>query len=225
MTVRTSHLAGLFVVVVSLAVTTSTSAKAPKPGKAKKAASTAAPIVSQPAGTILLDEPLATTADKGWRTAKGKWEFVDGAWRAAELKSDKHGAVARHDVGFTDVEIEFDFKLDGARAISLSINDPAGHNSRLGITPTSVRITKDDHDHAGPDKAAQLDSSPAKFEGGKWYHARIKQVGPSFEAHVGDLMLSGKHDAVAVGKSNIGLTVAGETASFKNLTVKVPAAK
>jgi len=38
-------------------------------------------------------------------------------------------------------------------------------------------------------------------------------------------MLSGKHDAVAVGKSNIGLTVAGETASFKNLTVKVPAAK
>ena len=224
MSFRTSHLVGVFV-VVSLALTASTSAKAPKPGKTKKAAITAAPIVSQPAGTILLNEPLATTADKGWRTAKGKWEFIDGSWRGAELEADNHGAVTRHDARFTDVEIEFDFKFDGAKAISLSINDPAGHNSRLGITPTSVRITKDDHDHAGPDKAAQLGAGPAKFQAGTWYHARIKQIGPSFEAQVGDLTLNGKHDAIAVGKSNIGLTVAGKTASFKNLTVKVPTAE
>lgn len=174
----------------------------------------------------MLDAPLATQHAAGWKVAKGDWKFVDGAWQGAELKADKHGAVARHNVVFTDAVIEFDFKLDGAKSISLSINDPKGHNSRLGITPAGLRLTKDDHDHEGPDKAAVVATLQTKLETGRWYHVRLTQVGPEFTAQVGEHTLAGKHADIAVAKSNIGFTVAGETASFKNLKITaLPAAK
>ncbi len=193
-------------------------------GFASAAAPSAAPTAPA-AGGVLLEEQLAAQHGAGWRVAKGDWKFVDGAWQGAELKADKHGAVARHNVVFTDAVIEFDFKLDGAKAISLSINDPKGHNSRLGITPAGLRLTKDDHDHAGPDKAAVVATLQTKLEAGRWYHVRVTQVGPEFSAQVGEHTLAGKHADIAVAKSNIGFTVAGEKASFKNLKITaLPAA-
>ncbi|MGC3970244.1 MAG: DUF1080 domain-containing protein [Pirellulales bacterium] len=172
----------------------------------------------------LLDEPLDVKHGTAWRVAKGRWEFVDGAWQGAELAADKHGAVARHDVSFTDAVIEFDFKLDGARSISLSINDPQGHNSRLAISPSEARLTKDDHDHKGPDKAEVLATLATKFEPGTWYHVKVVQHGENFNAVIGerkiDHELQGKHGAINVKKSNIGLTVAGESASFRKLRIK-----
>jgi hypothetical protein len=177
-------------------------------------------------GGVLLDESLAAEHGPGWRKAKGDWKFADGAWQGAEIEAEKHGAVARHNVTFTDAVIEFDVKLDGAKAVSLSINDPKGHNSRLGITPAGLRLTKDDHDHAGPDKAAVLATLAVKLEAGKWQHVRIEQKGESFTAQVGEHRLEGKHAEINQPKSNIGLTVSGETASFKNLRVTaLPAAK
>ncbi len=193
-------------------------------GIASAAAPNTAPTAPA-AGGVLLEEPLAVQHAGGWRVAKGEWKFVDGAWQGAEIKADKHGAVARHNVVFTDAVIEFDFKLDGAKSISLSINDPKGHNSRLGITPAGLRLTKDDHDHAGPDKAAVVATLQTKLETGRWYHVRLTQVGPEFTAQVGEHTLAGKHADIAVAKSNIGFTVAGETASFKNLKITaLPAA-
>lgn len=189
----------------------------------KKPAATA---VAPAAGGVLLDEALAAEHGAGWRKAKGEWKFVDGAWQGGEIKAEKHGAVARHNITFTDAVIEFDVKLDGAKAVSLSINDPKGHNSRLGITPAGLRLTKDDHDHAGPDKAAVLATLAVKLDAGQWQHVRIEQKGESFTAQVGEHRLEGKHAEINQPKSNIGLTVAGETASFKNLRVTaLPAAK
>ena len=37
--------------------------------------------------------------------------------------------------------------LDGAKAISLSINDAKEHVARVLITPTTLRVQRDDHDH------------------------------------------------------------------------------
>ena len=168
-------------------------------------------------GGAIVDE-LAAPND-AWRTAKGEWTHVDGAWRGAEIPAEKHGAVVRRNITFSDVVIEFDFRLDGAKGISFSINDPKGHNSRLTIRPTGFVVTKDDHDHAGPDERAVLGTVDAPFEPGRWYHARLEQRGPKFTVQVGDHAAGGQHPDIAQEKSNIGLTVSGKHAAFRRLKV------
>jgi hypothetical protein len=173
-------------------------------------------------------EAFSSSVDPSWRIAKGTWKIVDGAWQGAELPADKHGAVARYPLTFTDAVIEFDFRLDGAKGISLSINDTKGHVCRLSIRPTGFQVTKDDHDHDGPDKRAVLADEQQPLEPGTWYHARVEMAGPKMTAQIGagrepGRPVGGEHEMIAVAKSNFGFTVAGATASFKNLKVSVPA--
>ena len=49
-----------------------------------------------------------------------------------------------------DFVASFEFRFDGAKSISLSINDAKEHVARVMITPAALRIQKDDHDHDGP---------------------------------------------------------------------------
>jgi hypothetical protein len=169
-------------------------------------------------------ESFASTVSPKWRVAKGDWKIVDGAWRGAELPADKHGAVARYPLAFTDGVIEFDFRLDGAEAVSLSINDAKGHVCRLLIRPTGLQVLKDDHDHDGPDKRAVLADETRTFETGAWYHARVEMMGPKMTAQIDEgtkagRVVGGEHAMIGVPKANFGFTVAGATASFKNLKV------
>ena len=186
------------------------------------AADSAPARVAEPA----VAETFSSSVDPHWRIAKGNWKIVDGAWQGAELPADKHGAVARYPLTFTDGVIEFDFRLDGAKGISLSINDAKGHVSRLSIRPTGFTVTKDDHDHEGPDKRAVLADEKRPFEPGTWYHARVEMSGPKMTAQIDDgskpgRAVGGEHEMIAVPKANFGFTVAGATASFKNLKVSV----
>jgi hypothetical protein len=176
-------------------------------------------------------ETFSSSVDPKWRVAKGDWKIVDGAWRGAELPADKHGAVARRPLSFTDGVIEFDFRLDGAKGISLSINDAKGHVCRLAIRPTGFTVTKDDHDHDGPDKRAVLANDERAFATGTWYHARVELAGRKMTARIDEgsrssdgsagRVVGGEHEMIAVPKANFGLTVAGATASFRNLKVVV----
>ena len=47
-------------------------------------------------GKLLFADEFNQPLSKEWRSAKGKWEIVEGALKGAELKSDMHGAVTRH---------------------------------------------------------------------------------------------------------------------------------
>ena len=78
--------------------------------------------------------------------------------------------MARYSVAFTDAVIEFDFRLDGAKAISLSLNDKTGHVCRLSIRPTGFQVAKDDHDHDGPDQRVVLADESRALKPGTWYH-------------------------------------------------------
>jgi len=177
-------------------------------------------------GEPAVAEAFSSSVDPLWRIAKGNWKIVDGAWQGAELPADKHGAVARRPLAFTDGVIEFDFRLDGAKGISLSMNDATGHVSRLSIRPTGFTVTKDDHDHAGPDKRVVLADEQRSFEAGTWYHARVEMNGRKMTAQIDEgsktgRAVGGEHEMIAVPKTNFGFTVAGATASFKNLKVTI----
>ena len=181
----------------------------------------APPTVMLTPGKVLLDDPLNAALGADWKAAKGKWETADGAVRGAEVKADMHGAVARRPVAFKDAVIAFSFKLDGAKTISLSLNGAKGHISRVRVTPTGVSVQKDDQDGKnGPDKGEVLDTAKVDIKPGEWHTLVVELRGPDILATLdGKHTAFGTHDAVAAAKTNMGLTVAGESASFKGLTV------
>lgn len=181
------------------------------------AAAEKAPGAFKPAVT----EDFSSSVAKSWRTAKGDWKIVDGAWQGAEVPADMHGAVARYPLEFTDAVIEFDFRHDGAKGISLSLNDKKEHVCRLSINPAGFQVAKDDHDHAGPDQRVILGKQAVDYKPGTWHHVRVEIAGPRMTAKIDDVEAGGEHELIAVTKANFGFTVAGQSASFKNLRVSV----
>ncbi|MBA4064870.1 MAG: hypothetical protein C0501_14385 [Isosphaera sp.] len=170
-------------------------------------------------GKLLFDDPLTGPLGKDWKVGKGKWEAVDGAVRGAEVKADMHGAVARHELKARDAVVAFSFKLDGAKVISLSLNGAKGHVSRVRVTPTGVTVQKDDQDGKnGPDTAAVLDTVSTPVKAGEWHTLVVELRGPDILATLdGTHTAYGSHPAIDADKANFGLTVAGESASFKGL--------
>ncbi|HWB00342.1 MAG TPA: family 16 glycoside hydrolase [Pirellulales bacterium] len=164
-----------------------------------------------------------------WKVSKGEWKVVDGAWQGSELADDKHAAVARRAIDFKDAVLDFDFKLDGAKMLSISINDAKGHICRLQVLPTAMIVRKDDHDKdKGPDKAVLLANKPVSLQPGQWYHASIEFRGPEMTCELSGDKLDpvrggGSDPLIAETKSSIGLVVLGQSASFRNVRLAAPA--
>ena len=98
------------------------------------AAADDAPLLAIP-GEALFQSAFDAPLGDSWKAAKGEWIIADGSLKGSELEADKHGAVNRYTTQLTDFIIEAEFKLDGARAISLSINAVKDHMARIAITP------------------------------------------------------------------------------------------
>lgn len=171
-------------------------------------------------GKLLFSDDLAQPLSKEWKAAKGKWEVVDGAIRGSELKADLHGAVARHTVPFHNVVVQYSFKLEGAKTTTFSVNATKGHLCRVLVTPTGFSVRKDDSDKTGPDQAAILEARTTPIKPGEWHTLVIEIQGKEMLASLdGKEVAFGEHAALDVPKANFGLTVAGESVSFKNLRV------
>jgi hypothetical protein len=186
------------------------------------AAEPAAPktLLAQPEKLLFADD-LHSTFDKAqWRAAKGKWEIVDGALRGAELKADKHGAVTRHSMKMQDFVLSFDVKLDGARSTSVTINDAKEHVARALISANAFIVRRDDHDHDGPDKAVTFLNKKMPVETGKWHTVVMEMVGDTLVVTLDDGVTGfGSDELFKTEKANPGFTVAGETASFRNVRI------
>jgi hypothetical protein len=88
------------------------------------------------------------------------------------------------------------------------------------ITPTALGVRKDSHDHNKTDKAATLDQQTVQIAPGVWHTLVIEVLGPQIVASLdGETVAYGSQDSIGHEKSNIGLTVAGESVSFKDLKV------
>jgi hypothetical protein len=171
-------------------------------------------------GKLLLSDDLNAEPSKEWHVAKGKWEAVDGAWHAEELPADMHPGVIRHQMKFQDAIFQFSFKLDGAKQITLSINDEKEHLCRVLIRPNGFTVQKDSHDHGVADKTVVFKNITTPINSGEWHTIVVEILGQEMLASLdGDKTGFGAHELIGTPKANFGLTINGQSASFKNLRV------
>lgn len=171
-------------------------------------------------GALIFADDFSQPPAKPWNASKGEWKVVDGALQVKELKGDKHGAVARRALPRADFIVQYSFKLDGTKVTSLSINDAKGHCCRALVRSNGLTAQKDSHDKNKTDKAAVLDRQAVSIAPGQWHTLVVEVLGPELVASVdGKIVAFGSHPSIEIAKTNIGLTVAGESASFKDLRV------
>ncbi len=171
-------------------------------------------------GPLMFADDLTQAPAQPWRVAKGSWTLVEGAVQVRELQSDMHGAVARRPAPQANFIVQYDFKLDGTKRTTLSINDAKGHCCRVLLDPAGLALQKDSHDQNKTDKAAILDRQPTDIAPGKWHTLLVEILGAEMVASLdGKQVVFGSHPSIDVPKKDIGLTVAGESASFRNLRV------
>lgn len=176
------------------------------------------PLLAVP-GKVIFESKLDAAPGAPWKAAKGKWELVDGVLRGSELEADKHGAVTRLPNRLTDFVIEYEFKFEGARTTSLSINAVKDHMARINITPKSVTVQRDDNDHEGPDKAIVFARFPADLGSG-WHKVRLEMVGDTMLGKVDDLVAWGANDLFTTEKASPGFTVGGQSVDFRNFVIR-----
>ncbi len=170
------------------------------------------------AGEILFSDKL-DKIDGEWRHNIGDWKNIDGVLFGAEKPSDDHGAVFKRKFAFQNAIIEFSFKLDGTKGISLSIDDDEDHVCRLSINEAGFTVQKDDHDHEGPDERVQFERRNAEISSGEWHIARIEILGNEMLGQIDDEIGFGAHELIATGKTKFGFTVGGQSAQFKDLKI------
>jgi len=177
------------------------------------------PMLAVP-GEVIYESKLDTAPAAPWKSAKGQWELKDGVMRGSELEADKHGAVTRLPNKLNDFVIEYEFRFEGARTTSLSINAVKDHMARINITPKSVTVQRDDNDHEGPDKAVVFARFPAELSPGVWHKVRLEMVGDTMLGQVNELTAWGSSDLFKTDKLNPGFTVGGQSVDFRNLTIR-----
>lgn len=177
------------------------------------------PLLAIP-GAVIYESKLDAAPAAPWKAAKGKWELKDGVTRGSELVEDKHGAVSRLPNKLQDFTIEYEFKFEGARSTSLSINAVKDHMARIMITPKSITIQRDDNDHEGPDKAIVFARFPADLAPGTWHKVRLDMVGDTMFGKVDDHAAWGSSELFKTAKSAPGFTVGGQSVDFRNFTLR-----
>lgn len=177
-----------------------------------------APLLGIP-GKVIYESKLDSGLAAPWKAAKGKWENADGVLRGAELVEDKHGAVTRLPNKLQDFIVEYEFKFEGAKSTSLSINAIKDHMARIMITPATVRVQRDDNDHEGPDKAVIFGTFKADLKPGIWHKVRLEMVGDTMLGQVDDIIACGSDPLFKTQKAAPGFTVAGQSVDFRNVKI------
>jgi hypothetical protein len=168
---------------------------------------------------LLVSEDLNQPFGKEWFAKPGKWEVVDGAMRGSERTEDMHGAVRRREVRFTSAVVQFSFRLDGAKAISLSMNAEKGHVCRVRILETGFTVQRD-KDKEQNEKPIVLDKYDVKITPKEWHTMIVEMSGKDMLAKLdGKHVAFGSHDGLTTPKASVGFTVQGASASFKSLCV------
>ncbi len=176
------------------------------------------PLLAIP-GKVIYESKLDSAPAAPWKAAKGKWELAGGVLRGSEKPEDNHGGVTRVPNKLGDFIIEYEFKFEGAKSTSLTVNAVKDHMARIMITPKMVSIQKDDNDHEGPDKAVVFARFPVDFKNGEWHKVRMEMVGDTMVGQVDNHIAWGSNDLFKQDRMTPGFTVGGESVDFRNFKI------
>jgi hypothetical protein len=185
-----------------------------------KPASPPATLLAQPVAPLVVDALTAGSEMGRWLSTKGKWERRPDGLRGEEVEADKHNAVNRLGQPLGDFVFACEFRFDGAKGFSFSVNDPKEHLTRVLLTPTSFTARKDDRDKKGPDVAITYLTEAVKLDPGTWHSLVVEMVGDTFVATLdGKVTAVGTHELFRGPKVSPGFTVDGAAATFRNVAV------
>jgi hypothetical protein len=155
-----------------------------------------------------------------WKAVKGEWKSVDGAIVGKELKADKHAAVLNFHQPNHNSAIQFSFKLDGAKAFSLSFNKKAGHLFRINVGAGSVTINLDKDKKDPKSKPKRLATTKARFKQGEWYSmlVTVERQNVSVATDNG-VKLTAKHATLDQAKPNYRFVMRGGDLLLDDLKV------
>jgi hypothetical protein len=185
-----------------------------------KPASPPATLLAQPVAPLVVDALTAGSEMGRWLSTKGKWERRPDGLRGEEVEADKHNAVNRLVQPLGDFVFACEFRFDGAKGFSFSVNDPKEHLTRVLLTPTSFTARKDDRDKKGPDVAVIYRTETVKLDPGTWHSLVVEMVGDTFVATLdGKVTAVGTHELFRGAKVSPGFTVDGAAATFRNVAL------
>jgi hypothetical protein len=185
-------------------------------------------------GKLMLSEDFAATLPppegstarfasgfKGWRfnveQRGGHWDVVDGMFRGIESPEANHPATASIGFDFKNVVIAcevrlHDVPLEGrkSRGFSVRTTDTKDYVCSIMLSPSGMRIQKDDNDHAGPDVAVPLGQLKAPLALGEWQTVVFEILGDEMVGTLNGQSLTGQHPLIASDKKSIMFVSSGE---------------
>ncbi len=172
------------------------------------------------AGSVILNEPLATMPSKPWTATRGEWLAKDGGLWGAQKAKDETPATLRAPLAFTDGTLEFEINLKGANRASLRIEwgDRKG-SFRFVISRTLLEIAKNPTQGESDDAIEPLARKPLKLDAGEWYPIRLTFKGREVTAQVNDTIVKATHAVLGEKKTGLNFLVFGESAGFRNIRI------
>ena len=183
-----------------------------------------------------------------WRSTTGTWKIADGALIGTEKAEDGHGAVTQTYLDFSDLILEFRFKLGESPSFNVVIDDRhydgshAGHICRVSVQKKGILLGDDKtgvmekeifkmrRDPDRKEKAEKLLEGkrkrfPATLDQDQWHTLRVAIIGETLSAS-----LDGKEAGALTSpgiahrtKTDFGFTVKGPGARFDDVKAWLPA--
>jgi hypothetical protein len=165
----------------------------------------------------------------GWRwnavPRGGKWAVENGVFTGRETAEVNHPATASYGFLYKDVVIQCEVRmnnvpLDGRKYRSLSIRtvDAKDYVCSIHMNEGGFRISKDDNDHAGPDKSVPLGAVKTPLKLDEWHTVVFEVLGEEMVATVDGQSLTGTHPLIGTDKHSL-MFVMGVEGSVRNLKV------
>jgi hypothetical protein len=164
-------------------------------------------FLAKPGKLAFADDFERVEVGDAWKTSRNEYSIRDGVLITGQRPEHGHPAVSRVSVNLKDAVISFRFKFDGARGLTLVLNDSgwkqshAGHICRAGVTLAQVTLGDDKEGRMkfgiyekwkDPATKAEVEplvkdrsrAFPHALEAGKWYAMTVEFVGDEMLASI-----------------------------------------
>ena len=199
-------------------------------------------VMTQPGELRFADDFNRTEVGPRWKLSVRSYEIRDGIFVTGQRPDAGHPAVSRVSVLLKDAVIDFRFRFDGGKQITLVLNDSdyqgshAGHICRAAVTPTELRLGDDREGTMkfgiyekwkDPAKRGEVEELvkdrtvrvPIKLDVSQWHRLTVEIVGEEMVASLdGEPQAYLKSPGIAHATKNYwGLTTSGRFVEIDDL--------